>query len=371
VTRNQFEKILSEYGLSFRSGDIDVIWAAIGIKTGTMNYPDFIRLISLDSIDPAAVIAQGLVAPRDRVNENESNQIFQNEPVKRVQSCGLMPLLSRHFRQITNDLAGLDRQLTGFVSTYDFELMVQAIDLVDSDDIARFVSSYDQRNTGSFNYFTMLSDLCNQRANGCGEEVAPVAQRPRQSYGSVPEKAQVFLAEPVVMPSVSGADEILRTIATRMTEVFDSSSRCFNKWRGHGTCVGAQEFSVGAARDFKLTVSPAEAREIISRFSANGALSLGTFLRMVGAGSDSASAQTKAKSSADMGEDEKTLLHLARQARGKDWESVFERVRDPDQIVPGLRKMSIYILAPELKACFTKFGKDGVIDRIHRFIATL
>jgi hypothetical protein len=132
--------------------------------------------------------------------------------------------------------------------------------------------------------------------------------------------------------------------------------------------VGPAELVTGVKRDFKMDITLDEAQEIIDRYSGN--LTLGNFMKMVGAGADGAKAKA-ANARPELTEDEKTLLHLARQAKGKSWQRIFDSARDVDQIVPGLRMLSIYVLGPDLRACFAKFGKKGVVDRIEEFIASL
>jgi hypothetical protein len=77
---------------------------------------------------------------------------------------------------------------------------------------------------------------------------------------------------------------------------------------------------------------------------------------MVGAGADAVSAQRRASRSAEMGDNEKTLMHIARQVRGKDWTSVFQAADAVEQIVAGLKRLSIYVLGTGLRPCITKYG---------------
>jgi hypothetical protein len=125
----------------------------------------------------------------------------------------------------------------------------------------------------------------------------------------------------------------------------------------------------GSSANFNLDVALAEAQEVIDKFS--GTLTLGTFLKMVGAGAQAASAQMKAVTSALLDDNGKTVFHIARQAKGKDWEGVIENANTVEQMVPGLKKLSIYVLGSDLRSCIAKYGKDGVIQKIHDFIAGL
>jgi hypothetical protein len=168
VSRNQFEKMLMKYGLPFRSGDIDIIWTSIGVKGGSMNYPDFVRFIMLDRIDPSMIKSRDIVQSTQQrfdQTEHELNPTTIIATKSDVSSSSLPHLISLHFHKVVNDLLRIDVQMTGFISAPDFELMIQAIDLMNSDEIRHFVSRYDPRNCGRFDYFNMLGDLCNERTD--------------------------------------------------------------------------------------------------------------------------------------------------------------------------------------------------------------
>jgi hypothetical protein len=418
VSRPVFDRLVNAYGLPFRPGDLDIIWANIGISGDTLGYSDFVRFITMERIDPTKGAAPPPAAAPVRSVHYESDlpPPRMSPPRRRPQS--LSDIVSNCRRQIGTDLLELDPEFTGFVATFDFELIIQRIEPVDSAEIQRLVQSYDRHNTGTFNYFTLLSDICNQAADsgptygqrpsfsdlppgrqsfadndfadyppphaGSRRDFAdPPVSRPgyRRDFADAAPARQGYRGDfadlpPVVVQrtplrdlAVSRSDEIIRTLASRMTEVFGSSANCFNKWRGYARTVGPQEFVTGAKRDFNLDVSLAEAQEIIDKFS--GTLTLGTFSKMVGAGSQAASAQTRAVTSALLDDNDKTLLHIARQAKGKDWEGVIENANTVEQMVPGLKKLSIYVLGSDLRPCIAKYGKDGVIQKIHDFIAGL
>jgi hypothetical protein len=165
VSRPVFNQLLSAYGLPFRPGDLDIIWANIGIAGDTLGYSDFVRFITLDRIDATkGAAAPPAALPARSVHfESDLPPPRMAPPVRRPQS--LSQVLSNCRRQIGSDLIELDPEFTGFVATFDFELIIQRIEPVDSGEIQRLVQSYDRHNTGTFNYFTLLSDLCNQTAD--------------------------------------------------------------------------------------------------------------------------------------------------------------------------------------------------------------
>jgi hypothetical protein len=404
VPRSRFDQLVGVYGLHFQPGDLDIIWANLGIKGDTMGYSDFVRFITLEKINPSlgrihdplpipSIPIRTSVEPSDYETDftpspRRSPSPRRNPPRRRAQT--LSDILTNHRRQIGNDLLELDPSFTGFVSVFDFELIIQRIDSIDSAEIQRFLSSYDTRNTGSFNYFTLLSDLCNESIEDDPiPNIRKGAEPPLRQYNPDPPGRQYNMDPPArqsyaepdfvddfpVVPQrsprkeSSRSNEIIRTISSRMTEVFESSAACFNKWRGYGRTVGPQEFVTGAKRDFNIDLTMAEAQEIIDKFS--GPWTLGTFLKMIGAGADAASAQARSVRSAQLDENEKTLQHIARQGRGKDWEGVFENGQTVEQIVMGLKKLAIYVLGNDLRPCISKYGKDGVVGRIREFMDAL
>jgi hypothetical protein len=154
-----------------------------------------------------------------------------------------------------------------------------------------------------------------------------------------------------------------------MTDVFESSTTCYNKWRGQGRVIGPAEFVPGAKRDFKVDVTIDEAQEIIDKFA--GCLTLGNFMKMVGAGSDTARAQRKALDASRLDPEDQTLLHIARQTKRKQWERVFASCETAEQIVQGLKKLSIYVSGTDLRPALLKYGKAGVAEKIQGLVASL
>ena len=56
----------------------------------------------------------------------------------------------------------IDPIFIDFVKLHRFEDIIQKIAYVNSSDVQRLVSFYNQSNSGYFNYFNLLSDICNQ-----------------------------------------------------------------------------------------------------------------------------------------------------------------------------------------------------------------
>jgi hypothetical protein len=400
ITRETFEQLITTYGLSIQPGDLDIIWESIGMKGDVMGYADFVRFISLDRINNSIISTRHL-PPLSQSPNIDSVPTYQNDiDSSKTSQLGrrcrsLSEILTNHIREIGNGLLSLDREFTGFVSINDFELILQVIDNINESEIKHLIARYDTRNTGIFNYFMLLADICNRRTTislgmnqfsqqiGFDEHVRQPSIETIRRHSEVGidfTKNDLMIGRPhasapapvlgvgTFMKRPSRTNEIVQTIATRMTDVFESSAKCFNKWRGQAPSIGPYEFMTGAKRDFKIEVTIDEAQEIINQF---GILTLGGFLKMIGAGSDAVSNQQKTNQSRELDDNEKTLQHFARQAKGKNWEPIFQSGLQIEQIVPSLKRMSIYVLGPDLMSCFTKYGKDGMIQKIHDFIATL
>jgi hypothetical protein len=279
----------------------------------------------------------------------------------------------------------VDLDFTGFISVRDFEFIIQRIALVNSSEIQQLMEGYDPTNTGSFNYFTLLSDLC-------GQTVAPAAsarpqfreepvfeepvqpRRPSASENATPRASNPddYAQRPARPSQEQRLAEIVQTIASTMQDHYDSSTNCFHKWRGMAKFVGPAEFVAGAKRDFKIDVTTDEAAEIIAKYGGT-TLSLGTFTKMIGAGSSAAGGTGRKPNQAkELDDDEKWVMHIARQAKGKQWEDAFRKgAGNVDMLATILKKMSIFIMAADLKPLFTKYGIEGLIDKISEFIDRL
>lgn len=446
VPRADFDRKLSNYGLQLRPGDLDIIWANIGCRA-SMNYSDFVRFINMDKIDaniygdaparsqppPAAPTRAVPAAMRDSF---EPDPVYDSRPPRddfrdygdpappprddyrsysdpapprddyRTPSRSnesLAMILVRCKQQIANALLDHDPTVSGFISSYDFEGIIQRISLVNSADVARLIASYDPENTGIFNYFTLLSDLCNQIGPDPGMSRAPPrryeAPPPIDDYQMSPPRARAPPADDYQMsppraraPPVddypqrgvtrqvvddyypqaqSRADEIVKEIAAKMDTVYDSSQTCFNKWRGYAKELGPNEFVAGARRDFQIEVTPQDAEEIIRKFGGN--MTLGNFMKMMGAGQEAVSQQRRQRQSTELDDNQKTILHIARQVVSKkaDWRGVFRASDSVERLVSGLRSINVYVLLNDLRPCWNKYGKDGIERMVEEFVGTL
>ena len=482
VSRSKFDSLVTKFGLPIRDGDLDIIWANIDVKGSSMGYSDFVRFITLDKIDaskggglssrrpvgpPQPTYAEGpppeyprdagrQMAPPDysrdmappdySAGRDAGRQMPPSPRQNQPQAASLSSILLNNKAQIGNAMLMTDPRFTGFITVADFEDIIQRIALVNSSEIQRLVAIYDTTNSGYFNYFMLLGDICNQtnevpsmRGGGRGMDDyygAPQggaddyygSQQPGGNYRASPPPPQTgpggmddyygapqggddYYSQPPAggnyrgaqqapgddyyspqskgdsggrhnydyydapsapPPSKSRHDEIIELVASRMDNVYDSSQTCYHKWRGYSKLLGPQEFMSGARRDFKIDMTLDEAAEVLSHYSNKEGLSLGEFLKLVGAGSDIVSANRKKQASTALSEEEKTLLHIARQAKAKgaDWREVFEKTDSVDRVVQSLRTINIYVMLNDLRPCYTKFkGKEGVIQKIQELMS--
>ena len=533
MSRSKFDSIINNYGLPLHDGDLDIIWANIEPNGPNMSYSDFVRFITMDVIDPnkgakrAPSTARPSPPPQptypDEIpTDNYSSRPLSNSGQRQMKTSGgmsgrgmpsqappaqpsgnsLLQVLLEYKQQIGNSLLNIDPTFSGFVTAREFEDIIQRIALVNSSEIQRLVSVYDPSNSGFFNYFTLLSDICNQaneqppiRGGGIGgssrasqaayddygspqrrgggappggyddfgpppprgsggmgggqyddfdlpprggpsnydsyqkppsrgmnsyDDYGPSSspqggQPPRgnsggfddygapppsssqvrnnsgnyggyDDYGAAPasrssqsrgsaggynnydDYGSAPAASPSAGPTAARVDEIIEKIASRMDNVYDSSQSCFQKWRSYSRVLGAQEFVTGARKDFQIDLTQEEAAAVIAKYTKNGYLSMGEFLKMVGAGSDMIREQRRQEAAVALTEEEKVLQHVARQAKNKEWRVIFEQCDSVERTVQSLRTINIYVMLNDLRPCFTKWGKDGVIKKIQAFI---
>ncbi|OHT01755.1 hypothetical protein TRFO_31319 [Tritrichomonas foetus] len=425
VSRAKFDSIIEKYGFPLRDGDLDLIWGNIEVKGKTMGYSDYIRFITMDKIDaskasvgPRPLTQQapsyaektstnntyrdaGNACPRPTTNPTYSSNKNQNDYGSNQSSgTSISKILIDYKASIGKSMISIDPNFTGLISVHEFEDILQRIALVNSSDVKRLVGIYDKSNCGYFNYFMLLGDICNQsndlpptmsggsgrvgsggRSSGStGYNDASFADDYSQrnsgmsigySNYSAPPADEYSAPSQSAPAGTSRINEIITTIASRMDTVYDSTQSCFQKWRGSSRALGPQEFVAGIQRDFKYNVSLDEATSVISRFSNKGILSLGDFMKMVGEGSDSIQVNYKQKCLADLTDEEKTLMHIARQgkAKGGDWQDVLERCDSCELAVQSLRSLNIYVMLNDLRPCYKKFGKNGVIQKVHEFMS--
>jgi hypothetical protein len=421
LSRQEFDRLINQYGLSFRPGDLDIIWANIKIQGSSMAYSDFVRFINMDQID----VSLGKTAPRnDDFAPRPSNEGsgapssrpsgYRDDPPplskpsafgddygsrapaqtprtddfdfrsrQRPAQSGdsLSRILTTHKQQIGNAMLDQDLAFSGFISVRDFEFIIQRVALVNSSEIQQLMASYDTMNTGTFNYFTLLSDLCNQTsaphvdfvADSHFAERKPVG-RPAHDENSAPRVSDPvdYHAKPAAPNPGQRLEEIEQTIVLKMGDQYDSSKTCFHKWLGYAKSLQAPEFVAGAKRDFKIDMTIDEAEAIIGKFGGTS-LSLGTFTKMIGAGANGLGESARKPNQArELDEDEKWVMHIARQAKGKKWEETFKQGEsNVDMLANVLKKMGIFIMAVDLRPLVTKYGMDGLIDKVYEFIDRL
>lgn len=505
MSRSKFDSIISNYGLPLHDGDLDIIWANIEPNGPNMSYSDFVRFITMDTIDPNKGAKRPTTArpspppqptyPDEVPTDNYSNRPLSNSgsrqmktnssnsmsgrglpsqaPQSQPSGSSLLQVLLEYKQQIGNSLLNIDPTFSGFVTAREFEDIIQRIALVNSSEIQRLVSVYDPSNSGYFNYFTLLSDICNQaneqppirggissnsRTNpsyddygspqrrgapsggyddygpprggmggGSGQfddydlpprggsnnydsyqkppsrgmnnydDYGPSSPQGAQQirgnsggfddYGAPPASSQTrgsaggyggyddYGGAPAspspaapAGPTSSRVDEIIEKIASRMDNVYDSSQSCYQKWRSYSRVLGPQEFVSGARKDFQIELTQEEATAVIARYTTKGHLTMGEFLKMVGAGSDMIRDHRRAEAAVALTEEEKVLQHVARQAKNKDWRIIFEQCDSVERTVQSLRTINVYVMLNDLRPCYTKWGKDGVIKKIQAFI---
>jgi hypothetical protein len=362
-----------------------------------MTYSDFVKFITMEQLDlnMKEIPEPAQPAPAKLVEEPVARPVL-TQPVSVIpnQPESLSKVLATYKLHICNALLATDPTVTGFCSSWEFESIIQRLSSVNSAEVRLFLGIYDPLGTGRFNYFSLLADICNQVAKeekaraqlsyesfinrpldplpGQESLFLPPAPAPAAPIPAHPAPTRPFAQthQPHTIPVVpSRADEFVQKISLKMEQVFGSSQSCYQKWRGYSGSLGAQQLMAGANRDFGLDMTVEEAQEIVDRYGS-GTLTPGTFQKMLGAGADADAAQRKRQQSYELDDNEKCMMHIARQGKGKRWRDCFD-VETPEHIVQGLKKNAVYVLLTDFRPCFLKYGKEGMIEKIQEFMDAL
>ena len=167
--------------------------------------------------------------------------------------------------------------------------------------------------------------------------------------------------------SLDEIDEILKQITGKMEKLSNASSSYFHKWKKSSLTISPSDLVSGVKKDLNIDMTIQQSEKIIERF--NGNLNLGNFIKMISYGANLLKEERKQKK--ELSEEEKTLLHFARQAKGKNWEKILNSSDKLEVIIQNLRSNEIYISLNDFRSCYNKFGKNGVIEKIQNFISTL
>jgi hypothetical protein len=133
LSRSEFDRNISQFGLPLRPGDLDIIWANIGIKGSVMSYSDFVRFITLNSID-ASILGQ----PVRMENVPQENTILA-----KTQTVSLLDILLSHKSAIVSAMLSLGPTCSGYISTSDLESILRRFAAVGPDEVQPLTAPYD------------------------------------------------------------------------------------------------------------------------------------------------------------------------------------------------------------------------------------
>lgn len=383
LTKSDFETKLKSYGIKARSNDIDLIWSNIEAKE-YLEYSEFIRLLKLEKIDAAINSYQcqrTSYQPQQQMNQAQSSYSFKD-------------ILSQYRREIVESLLRIDSSCTGFVQIQQIIDCASRLSQFDKYEAAQFLKIYDQNRCNSINYFTLLSDLVNKpKVQNYISENQPYNQMPKQyqeyhkvqSYVAPPVEEQYSYNEPrsytydnvnniprgqpTRNTSYNSIEDIINELSSKLTTAFSTATKCFKKWCPQDLYLSAERFVDGSLRDFKMNFSIEQANEIFAKYG--GKMSLSNFVKMVSDGADRNDQSETQRLIHEDTEEEKTLKHIARQAKGTNWKSAFNSVDTVENLVFALRGMRIYALLNDLRPAWEKYGKEEMMRIVDNYMQTL
>lgn len=416
LTKDEFERKISTFGLPMKQNDINIIWANIGAQE-RMGYSEFVYFINMENIDTNKCAQQQAYddygPPQTQAQPQQQYYEQRQEPAQQRGSARptLVSILTQYKQQIVDSILNIDPLYNGFMTAQQLTNCIDRVTAVDPNEVQRLVNNYEPTREGLFNYFSLLADLSNQagpkssssyrtQQNNYAQPTFESSIREDSQYNqyttdqsNVPHAMEDHFNEPSSgfrsnnqapsygnqnqsyqqqPPSYGGGsniEEIVRDISVKLGQRFDSSSSCYNKWRQYEKTISAQQLVDGCSRDLKMQLSVQDAQRIIDKYG--GSLTLGNFSKMLGAGSDTQSVQVAAQLSSEGSDEDKTLMHIARQAKGKDFDNVIDGCNTVEQLVQSLRGMKIYVLLNDVRPAWDKYKKEGIKQRVQMYLSQL
>ena len=156
ISIQEFIENLGNLGIRIKPQDAATLWSATGITNNRMRFNEFVRFLQAENI--------------------QMNKIA-TPPSK---PSNLLNILQQNRRSLLLKLTEADPSTTGYISHRLFSEICSWF--TDSNDITPVINKYDPSHSGSFNYFFLLADLCDdeQAQHQDNPQVSPSS--PRSTY---------------------------------------------------------------------------------------------------------------------------------------------------------------------------------------------
>ena len=158
-------------------------------------------------------------------------------------------------------------------------------------------------------------------------------------------------------------NQLIELISKQVSRLYRGSKQCFTRWRGSKhDFLDANDIRDGLARDANILVPLSDLQVIVNQYK--GPMAMSTFVRMLGDGSRFALNNSSIEGMKKTTEDEASLIRIADQIIGTQWEDMVIRSGSVEDIVKGFESMGVYTNEEDVNRLTAKLGRMGFVNAI-------
>jgi hypothetical protein len=214
----------------------------------------------------------------------------------------------------------------------------------------------------------IFGESLRRRSSGDGSggrgRLDPAIFGTRRTTDELPEQPKMGADDIAGAEPVDGltTNQLIALISKQVSRISRGSKQVYNKWRGARDFLDAENLRDGLARDANIRVPLRDLHVIVTQYG--GPMNMSAFVRMLGDGVKFADQAASIDGLQRATEDEATLIKIADQVIGNDWQEVILRSRTAEDVVRGLARYGIRLTESEIWALMSKLGKTGLVDAI-------
>jgi hypothetical protein len=412
---------LNNLGIEITGKETVALWKLLKVDSKELNFDGFSKLLNADlsSLRPAlpspppAVPRPADSPPARALPEPEPEPAVAPPTTPQLPlappKAGLLATLSANRRALLHKFGECDPAVSGRISCANFQAICESFQAVGAGSIEEIAAVYDPHLKGHFNYFSLLSDICehsdppptiaravNRNDHGTGinpdllmqatygdsDDESPVTPDPpvleeetgvsssrgggcgkldpaifgRRPPPDSPPKFQRQSADAIVgvkpLPNLS-VGELLRAIPKFVFKCSKTLKDCYQRWRGMHEFLTAEDMRDGLALDAKVLVPLSGIQALMERYG--GPMTVSAFVRMISDGS---------RSDAPPTEDDSALTTIAARLRGEKWADIVFSSTCVEDIVLRFEQEGIEVSEKEIRLLTSKLGRTGLVSAL-------
>ena len=163
--------------------------------------------------------------------------------------------------------------------------------------------------------------------------------------------------------------QLVELISKQVGKYFRGGKQCFSKWRGKDDYLTANDIRNGLAKDANILVPLRDLNIIVDQYG--GPLSLSSFVRLLSDGSSYAERHSSMRGMRQTTEDESSLIRIADQVEGNEWEDVVMKARNAEEMSRGFRQIGMRVSEDDIRTLMSKLGRGGLVNAIKARLSSI